>query len=207
MTKRSRCRFIVWYQVLDPTLPLVTGPVHSCAISTSRRAYSFAAISAQWTYHTHCHLYPTKYSFSPESSEAFEGGVNALPKDTTSNQCPERRETWYFSENPAPSGIRNRTAGSDIDKAPRSNHCATSLSFYDYIINMVKHLFVCFTETVVTTTDGRRLVETHDITGKLQSRPLEGSALGFVGDYKPDLQVGQVRPYLLVGESRIQIQN
>ena len=73
--------------------------------------------------------------------------------------------------------------------------------YYDYIINMVKHLFVCFTETVVTTTDGRRLVETHDITGKLQSRPLEGSALGFVGDYKPDLQVGQVRPYLFVGES------
>ena len=50
-------------------------------------------------------------------------GLSALPKDTTSKQCPniERAETWYFSENPAPSGIRNRTAGSDIGKAPRSN--------------------------------------------------------------------------------------
>ena len=41
---------------------------------------------------------------------------SALPKDTTSKQCSniERGET----ENPAPSGIRNRTAGSDIRKAP-----------------------------------------------------------------------------------------
>ena len=34
----------------------------------------------------------------------------------------------YFSENPAPSGIRNRTAGSDIGRVPRSSHCAMSLS-------------------------------------------------------------------------------
>ena len=36
---------------------------------------------------------------------------------------------WYFSENPAPSGVRNRKAGSDnhIGKAPRPNHCTTSL--------------------------------------------------------------------------------
>ena len=53
-----------------PTLTL-TGPVHSCAISTPRRAYSPAAVSAHRTYRTHCHLCPTKYSFSPESSEAF----------------------------------------------------------------------------------------------------------------------------------------
>ena len=32
-----------------------------------------------------------------------------------------------LSENPAPSVIRKCTAGSDIGKAPRSNHCATSL--------------------------------------------------------------------------------
>ena len=32
----------------------------------------------------------------------------------------ERGKTWYFSENPSPSGIRNRTAGSDIGKPPRS---------------------------------------------------------------------------------------
>ena len=40
----------------------------------------------------------------------------------------ERGEILYFSENPAPSGIRNRTAGSNIGRAPRSNHCAMSLS-------------------------------------------------------------------------------
>ena len=33
----------------------------------------------------------------------------------------------FFSKNTAPSGIRNITAGSDIGKAARSNHCATSL--------------------------------------------------------------------------------
>ena len=72
---------------------------------------------------------PTRYSFSPESSEAFLGW-SALPKDTTSEQYPkiERGEIWYFSENPAPNGIQNRTSGIDIDRAPRSNHCAMSLS-------------------------------------------------------------------------------
>ena len=53
-----------------------------------------------------------------------------MPKYTNSKQCPniKRGETWYFSGNPAPSWIRNHTAGTDIDKALRSNHCATSLS-------------------------------------------------------------------------------
>ena len=55
--------------------PLVTGPVQSCAISTPRGAYSLAAVLAHWTYRTHCHLCPTRYSFSPESGEAFEGEV------------------------------------------------------------------------------------------------------------------------------------
>ena len=55
--------------------PLVTGPVHPCAISTPRRAYSPAVVSAHLAYRTHCHLCPTRYSFSPESSEAFEGEV------------------------------------------------------------------------------------------------------------------------------------
>ena len=40
-----------------------------------------------------------------------------MPKDTTSKQCP----------NPAPSGVQNCTAGSDIGKARLSNYCATSL--------------------------------------------------------------------------------
>ena len=53
-----------------------------------------------------------------------------MPKDKTSKQCPniERGETLYFSENPAPSETRNHTAGSDIDKAARSNHCVVSRS-------------------------------------------------------------------------------
>ena len=50
--------------------PLVTGPVHSCAISSARRAYSPAVISTHWTYRAHCPLCSTRYSFSPESSKA-----------------------------------------------------------------------------------------------------------------------------------------
>ena len=62
-------------------------------------------------------------------------GWSALPKDTTSKQCPkiERGETWFFSENPATSRIRNRAAGSNIVKASSSNHCAMSLSMKIYI--------------------------------------------------------------------------
>ena len=77
-----------------PTLqfyPLVTGPVHSCAISTPRRAYSPAAVLAHLTYRTHCHLCPTRYSFSPESSEAFEGEV-PCPKTQHLNNVPRLRE-------------------------------------------------------------------------------------------------------------------
>ena len=51
---------------------MVTAPVRSCVISTPRRAYSLAAISAHWIYRTHCRLCPTRYSFAPESSEARE---------------------------------------------------------------------------------------------------------------------------------------
>ena len=36
--------------------PPVAGPVYSCAISTWRRAYSPAVISAHCTYRTHCHF-------------------------------------------------------------------------------------------------------------------------------------------------------
>ena len=51
------------------------------------------------------------------------------PRTQSSKQCSkvERRETLYFSKNPAPSGVRKRTTGSDIGKAPRSNHCAMSI--------------------------------------------------------------------------------
>ena len=53
-----------------------TGHVRSCAISTLRRAYSPAVISAHLTYRTHCHICPTRYSFTPKSSEAFESEMH-----------------------------------------------------------------------------------------------------------------------------------
>ena len=96
--------------------PLVTEPVHSYAISTPRGTYSPAAVSAHWTYRTHCHLCPTRYSFSPESSEAFEGEVS-YPRTHHLNNVPRLRGKKHV-----PSGTRNRTAGSDIGRAPRSNH-------------------------------------------------------------------------------------
>ena len=37
---------------------------------------ALAAIPALETNRTHCHLYPTRYSFTPESSEACEGKVS-----------------------------------------------------------------------------------------------------------------------------------
>ena len=70
--------------------PLVTGPVHSCAISTPRGAYSPAAVSAHWTHRTHCHLCPTRYSYLPESSEAFEGEV-PWPRTQHLNNVPRLR--------------------------------------------------------------------------------------------------------------------
>ena len=64
--------------------PLVTGPVHTCAISTPRRAYvSPAAISAHWTSHTlsyHVLIFVwVKWSI---------WGLSVFPKDITSKQCP-----------------------------------------------------------------------------------------------------------------------
>ena len=75
-------------------------------------------------------------SFSPESSKAFGGEVHR-PR-TQHKQCPkmESGETWYFTGNSAPSGVRNRTTGSDIGKAPHSNHCATSLSNRHKVSNL-----------------------------------------------------------------------
>ena len=76
--------------------PLVTGPVHLCAISTPRRAYSPAVISAHSTYHTHCHLCTTRYSFSPESSEAFEGEVPCTRTQHRNNIPRLRGEKHIF---------------------------------------------------------------------------------------------------------------
>ena len=76
-------------RLLHFTFPLVTGPVHTCTISTPPRAYSPAAISAHLTYHTHCRLCPTRYSFS-QSSEAFEGKV-PCPRTQHRDNVPRLR--------------------------------------------------------------------------------------------------------------------
>ena len=55
------------------------------------------------------------------------------------------------------------------------------------------------TETEVMTEDGRRLIEQRDDEGNLHVKVKEGTDLGFVGDYKPDLQVAEVLPGLLMG--------
>ena len=91
-------------------------------------AYSTAAISAQRVCRTHCHLCPTRYSFIPELIELKHVRWSALPNDKhrMSNMSEVRGEKH---ENPAPSGYRPPTAGSDYRKACEalySNFCATS---------------------------------------------------------------------------------
>ena len=57
--------------------PLITAPVHSCPISTPFyvKHTALVAISVLETNRTHCHLCPTRYSFTTDSSEACEGKV------------------------------------------------------------------------------------------------------------------------------------
>ena len=50
----------------------------------------FWGISIDWTYRTHCHLCPNRYSFSPGLSEPFEGEV-PCPKTQHRNNVPELR--------------------------------------------------------------------------------------------------------------------
>ena len=55
--------------------------------------------------------------------------VTCLPKDTTSNQCHKiEREKRISLKNPA-LVFQSRTAGSDIGKPPRSNHCAITIRY------------------------------------------------------------------------------
>ena len=69
-------------------ITLVTGPVHSCTISTPLLEHTaLAAISDLGTSRTHCHLCPTRYSFTPESSEACEGKVSC-PRTQHRNNIP-----------------------------------------------------------------------------------------------------------------------
>ena len=121
--KRWRCRFIGWYQVWRPIIrlyPLVTPWSLDLFIRVPFQLHGehtvlqpFRCIELR-PYRIHFHLCPTRYSFSPESSEAFEGEVTCLSTQHLNNVPKiERGETWYFSENSEPSGIRNRTTGSE----------------------------------------------------------------------------------------------
>ena len=67
---------------------MVTGPVHSYTISTPFfRAYSTCSHFGARTSRTHCHLCPIRYSFTPESSEAWEGKVSC-PRTQHRNNVP-----------------------------------------------------------------------------------------------------------------------
>ena len=56
--------------------------------------YSPAAISAHWTYRTHFQLCHTRYLFSPQLSDVFQGEEPC----SRTQQCPkiEKGEKWYF---------------------------------------------------------------------------------------------------------------
>ena len=87
-------------KIHHPTLhfyPLVTGPVHLCAISTPRRAYSPAAVSAHWTYTLPSLSYQVLiFTWAKWSI----WGLSALLNEAILKQCTniKRGETWYFSE-------------------------------------------------------------------------------------------------------------
>ena len=86
------------------TLPLdlfIHVPLQKKISSMQHRSH-FGAIGI---YRTHCFLYPTRYSFIPERSEAHaDEGHNF---ETTPSV--ERRDKLHFSENPVPFGYRIRT--------------------------------------------------------------------------------------------------
>ena len=56
------------------------------------------------------------------------------------------------------------------------------------------------TATTIRTVGGRCWTETHDKDGRTHIEKISDGALGFVGDYKPDLQVGLVLPGLIIGK-------
>ena len=99
---------------------------------------------AQWTYHEHCHLCPTRYTFS--TSEALEV-ENPCPRTKHQNNVPILRgEKHYIFHNFAPSGIGDGTAGSGIDKAPCSNHYAMSLSMSMFLTWLTWSAWLTFLE-------------------------------------------------------------
>ena len=121
---KPRCRFIVWYKVWRPIIRLhILPPGHwtclfVCHLNSTESIQScshFGVLNLSYT------LPSLSYQVLISTWVKWSiWGLSVLPKDTTPKQCPniKRGETWYFSENPVPSGIRNRTADSDIGKAP-----------------------------------------------------------------------------------------
>ena len=74
-------------------------------------------------------------------------------------------------------------------------------SFLDEIAKFDKTSRLQTVETQVTTPGGQCLVETHSTDwSKVSKENKDGKALGFVGDYKPDLQVLEFRPRLFLSE-------
>ena len=56
------------------------------------------------------------------------------------------------------------------------------------------------TSTTVKTVSGLEFRETKDDYGHIKAELTSHGGMGFVGDYKPDLQVAQVMPGLCFGE-------
>ncbi|KAH9520257.1 dual specificity phosphatase 19 [Bulinus truncatus] len=59
------------------------------------------------------------------------------------------------------------------------------------------------TETLITNTDGSRVIEGKDEQGNLYRRPSSSSQHGFVVDWSEDLQVAEVREGLLMGSQDV----
>ena len=87
--EKQRWRFIVWYLVhsaIHPpshNYPLVTGPVHSQAISTPWSSIQPCCHHPLKTIQTHRNLHcPTRFPLPPGSREWVHVWVNALPRGT-----------------------------------------------------------------------------------------------------------------------------
>lgn len=59
------------------------------------------------------------------------------------------------------------------------------------------------TETVVTLPDGRQVLEGKDEQGRTITKSVSFGSLGFVGDVKQDLQVGEILPGLIMGSQDV----
>ena len=129
--QQKKCRYIVWDQVFHPTFYIFTPWLLDLFIRVPYQLHGEQTVLFFRRIELIIHIAISVLQLLIFNWVKWSmWGLSALPKDTTSKQCPniERGETWYFSENPAPNEIRNRMAGSDIDRAARSNHCVVSRS-------------------------------------------------------------------------------